>query len=98
MKLQVKLYPSLNEAAGCSSLLLTLEAEQATVREMMRSLIDRFGEKFRRCLFDENGRPIAAWSVFINHRRPVHFNQADLLDLPLTDGGMVSFLLALAGG
>ncbi len=97
MSIQVKLLPPLNTAAGRSQVEVPAEGLQ-TVEDLIRTLTQKFGGDFRRCLFSEDGRIIPAWCVFVNDRPPVHFNRPGALQTPLNDGEEVTFLLALAGG
>lgn len=76
---------------------LTLDAG-ATLQVLIDKLVERFGIKVHRCLFDDRGRIITAWCVFINKRPPVHFNRPEAMRTPLADSDEVSILLALAGG
>lgn len=97
MSVHVKLYPPLNTAIGASRVELPADGLE-TVKDLIMKLTEKFGENFRRCLFETDGRIIPAWCVFVNNRQPVHFNRSDALQTPVSDGDEVAFLLALAGG
>ena len=96
MKLRLRLYPPLNSAARRDRLELSMEGE-VTIQNVIDELVARFGPEFRRHLYDDQGRIIPAWCLFIN-KRPVHFNRPEALGAYLADGDELSFLLALAGG
>lgn len=97
MSIRVRLLPPLNTAAGRSLVELAPEGLE-TVADLINTLIDKFGQDFRRSLFSEDGRIIPAWCVFVNDRPPVYFNSGEALQTRLQDGDEVTFLLALAGG
>jgi molybdopterin converting factor small subunit len=96
MKLHLRLYPPLNTAARRDTLELSLEGE-VTIQRLIDDLVERFGSEFRQHLYDDRGRIVPAWCLFVNER-PVHFNRPEALTTPLADGDELGFLLALAGG
>lgn len=98
MRIRVQLYPPLNDAAGRSRLEVVLDGDDVSLQSLIDTLVKQFGDDFRKLLYDDRGRIVGGWCVFINQKTPVHFNQPDALATPLCDGDEVSFLLALAGG
>lgn len=97
MAIQVKFYPPLNTAAGRCRIEISTEG-LATVQDLINRLLEQYGQEVRHILFDNKGRIIPAWCVFINNRQPVHFNRPEALETVVADGDTVVFLLALAGG
>jgi len=95
VRVQVRLYPPLNNTAGVERLTLELE-EGADLGDLVAVLADRFGEALRVHLYDRRGI-IPGWCAFVNDR-PNPFNRPESLSLTLSEGDRVSFLLNLAGG
>ncbi len=96
MELEVQLYPPLNNTAGQSRVQLSLNAP-ATIQSVIEALVARFGPEFRRHLYDDAGRIVPAWSVFVNGR-PVQLNRREKLLTAVEDGDELAFLLNIAGG
>jgi molybdopterin converting factor small subunit len=96
MELTIRLYPPLNDTAGRDLVRLAFEGA-VTVQQVVDALVDRFGPAFRRHLYDDEGRFIPAWCVFVDER-PVQLNRLENLQTPLKEGNAVSFLLNIAGG
>jgi molybdopterin converting factor small subunit len=98
MRIRVLLYPPLNNAAGRSRLEVVLDRDDVSLQSLIDKLVEQFGDKFRKLLYDDQDRIVGGWCAFINQKAPVHFNQTDALATPICDGDEISFLLALAGG
>jgi molybdopterin converting factor small subunit len=96
MEIRLKLFPPLSDAAGASELNLTVE-NQATLETVVNALVNRFGNRMKRHLFDTEGRIIPSWAVFLN-QKIVPFNQPQVLEVPVQPQDEVSFILNIAGG
>ncbi len=92
----MRLYPPLNDTARQEVVQLSLE-EPVTVQTVIDGLVERFGLAFRRHLYDDRGKMIPAWCVFIREH-PVQLNSRDGLSTAIQAGDEISFLLNLAGG
>ena len=92
----MRLYPPLNDTARQALVHLSLQ-EPVTVRTVIDALIERFGPAFRHNLYDDQGRIIPAWCVFVGEH-PVQLNSQDGLSTPIQAGDEIAFLLNLAGG
>ena len=92
----MRLYPPLNDAARQDIVHLSLE-EPVTVRTVIDALVDRFGPAFRYHLYDDQGRIIPAWCVFVREH-PIQLNSQDGLSTSVKAGDEIAFLLNLAGG
>ncbi len=97
MKVRMRLYPPLNNAAGRERVALTLPGDRATIQDALDALTERFGGRLRRHLYDSGGRLVPAWCAFVNNK-PVYLNRPQALSHPLKEGDEISLLLALAGG
>jgi hypothetical protein len=73
MELTIRLYPPLNDTAGQNAVRLAFQGA-VTVQQVVDALVDRFGPAFRRHLYDDEGRFIPAWCVFVDGR-PVQLNR-----------------------
>ena len=98
MRIRVHLYPPLNNAAGRSRMEIVLDPGEPSLQALIDKMVEQFGDKFRKLLYDDRDRIVGGWCAFINQKSPVHFNQSDALTTSLCDGDEVSLLLALAGG
>ena len=96
MEIRLKLFPPLSDAAGASELNLTV-GNQATLETVVNALVNRFGNRMKRHLFDTEGRIIPSWAVFLN-QKIVPFNQPHVLEVPGQPQDEVSFILNIAGG
>jgi molybdopterin converting factor small subunit len=96
MEIRLKLFPPLSDAAGASELNLTV-GNQATLETVVNALVNRFGNRMKRHLFDTEGRIIPSWAVFLN-QKIVSFNQPHVLEVPVQPQDEVSFILNIAGG
>jgi molybdopterin converting factor small subunit len=92
----VKLFPPLNNTAGRSRVAISLEAG-GTIHTVIDRLIEQFGPRFRQHFYDDHGRIIPAWSVFVNGQ-PVQLNRCENLASPVEDGDELTFILNIAGG
>jgi molybdopterin converting factor small subunit len=98
MQVRVHLYPPLNNAAGRSRLEVVLDGDEDSLQTLIDKMVEQFGDKFRKLLYDDRGLIVGGWCAFINQKPPIHFNQPDALTTALCDGDEISLLLALAGG
>ena len=84
MEIRLKLFPPLSDAAGASELNLTV-GNQATLETVVNALVNRFGNRMKRHLFDTEGRIIP-------------LNQPQALEVPVHSQDEISFILNIAGG
>jgi molybdopterin converting factor small subunit len=96
MDVQVKLFPPLNNTAGRSRVTVALAGE-GSIQGVIDALIAQFGPRFRQHLYDDQGRIVPAWSVFVNGE-PVQLNRREHLLTPVDDGDELTFILNIAGG
>ncbi len=96
MNLNVTLFPPLRNAAGCSRVSLSLEGE-GTIQAVIDGLVAQFGPPFRQHLYDDQGRIVPAWSVFLNSD-PIQLNRPEHLLTVVQDGDELAFILNIAGG
>lgn len=96
MEIRLKLFPPLSDAAGAAELNLTV-GNQATLDTVVNALVNRFGNRMKRHLFDTEGWIIPSWAVFMN-QKIVPFNQPHVLEVPVHPQDEVTFILNIAGG
>jgi molybdopterin converting factor small subunit len=96
MQVQVKLFPPLNTTAGRSEVKVALSG-QSTIQVVIDELVEQFGPFFRQHLYDDQGRIVPAWSVFVNGQ-PVQLNRPENLETPVTGGDELILVLNIAGG
>jgi molybdopterin converting factor small subunit len=93
---RLKLFSPLAETAGVPELTLTLQ-DGATLKSVVKVLVDRFGDEMRQHLFDTEGQLIPSWAVFLN-QRVILLNQPGALDTPVFAQDEITFILNIAGG
>jgi len=96
VNLKVTLFPPLRNAAGRSQVSVSLEGE-GTIQAVIDALVAQFGPQFRQHLYDDQGRIVPAWSVFLNSN-PIQLNRPEHLLTAVQDGDELAFLLNIAGG
>jgi molybdopterin converting factor small subunit len=96
MDVLVKLFPPLNNTAGRSRVTVPLE-DEGTVQAVIDALVAQFGARFRQHLYDDQGRIVPAWTVFVRGE-PIQLNRKEHLLTPVQDGDELTFILNIAGG
>lgn len=97
MFVRLRLFPPLSDAAGATELTLAVEEEPATLKTVVDALSARFGEGMKRHLYDDEGRIIPSWAVFLNHEI-IPLNQPNALGTEIAAGDEFAFILNIAGG
>jgi len=95
MIVRLRLFPPLSDAAGATELTLAVE-EPATLKTVVNALSARFGEEMKRHLYDDEGRIILSWTVFLNHEI-IPLNQPNALATEIVAGDELAFILNIAG-
>jgi MoaD family protein len=96
MRIQVKGYLTLRGVIGDQPA-REIEAEQATIRDLLQQLSLELGQEFTQIFFDpETGEPNRLVSVLVNGRHYTHL--PDGLDTILADGDEVALFPPAAGG
>ena len=94
MKVHLKIFlPTLPEAIGDNE--LEFEFAGSTVNDLIGSLIERYGQKARYALNDEQGQFDPLIQVLLNGEVWV---TRDQLDTTLQDGDDLIFMMMMAGG
>jgi len=94
MKIYLKiLLPVLPEAIGRKELEVEFAGE--TVNDLIRYLVERYGQRARQALYDEKGKLDPVVQVLLNGREWITH---DRLDTPLQDGDNVVLMIMMAGG
>lgn len=96
LKVIVRLYPPLNDIAGQDFLSLFIDPG-ATIGDLLSNLVSRFGEKFKKCLYEKSEKIMPAWCIFINEKI-IAIKDPNSLQEHLSDGDKISIILNLAGG
>ncbi len=96
MFVRLKLFPPLSDAAGSTELALAVE-EPATLETVVEALVVRFGGVMKRHLYDDEGKIIPSWAVFLNHEI-IPLNKPNALSTEIAAGDELSFILNIAGG
>lgn len=76
---------------------LELEDERATVRDALRTLCNRYGERFESFLFDPSTKEIKRSNLVLLNGQP-YINLAGRLDCELKDGDEITLSPVLVGG
>jgi MoaD family protein len=94
MNVHLKIFlPTLPEAIGDNE--LDFEFSGATVNDLIKSLVERYGQKARQALYDEKGEFDPLVQVLLNGEQWV---TQDRLDTTLQDGDSLVFMMMMAGG
>jgi MoaD family protein len=94
MKVQVRYYAMLREAAGRRSEEVEF-LEGSSFGDLMELVVAKYGVVFRRYVFDDEGRERDYLSFMVNG---VSVHSRDGFDTPLTDGDVVAILPPVGGG
>jgi molybdopterin synthase sulfur carrier subunit len=87
-KVKVKLYTRFRTIAGTGE----LDVESHNVSNLIDSLTEKFGEKFRKELLDQKGKLRPFHNILINGTK------MDRLDTELKNGDIVAFFSPIDGG
>lgn len=94
MKVHLKIFlPALPEAIGDNE--LVVEFAGTTVSDLIKTLVDQYGQKARQALYDEKGKFDPLVQVLLNGEEWV---TQDRLDTTLQDGDSLVFMMMMAGG
>ena len=74
---------------------ITMDFTDQTVEELILQVTEKFGEKVKKFLLDENGRLDMMLKVLRNQEEWI---QSDQMQRPLEDGDHVTIMLLAAGG
>ena len=94
MKVHLKIFlPTLPEAIGKNE--LSMEFSGVTVNDLIEYLVERYGQKARKALYDEKGKFDPLVQVLLNGEEWVTY---DKLDTALQEGDQLILMMMLAGG
>lgn len=95
MKIKIKTLANLWEAVGRRrEILLELE-EKSKVMDIVRKLIEMFGDPVKKILLDDKGKLNSMVSVMVNGRE---LNYEEMHQVELKDGDEVLFMPPVVGG
>ena len=95
MRVYVRLFTALRELAGKGEVTLDLNVDKATVGDVLRELVKKFGPKFSDYLFNEKAMVRDYLQLLVNGR------SVDLLEglkTRLDDGDVVAVVPPVGGG
>lgn len=93
-KVEVKFYAMLRETTGTKKEVITFEAK-ASVGDLINLLVERYGDEFRRYIYD-HGKLIRDYiSLMLNG---ININSLEGLDTLLRDGDVLAILPPVGGG
>ncbi|MCD6485220.1 MAG: MoaD family protein [Candidatus Odinarchaeota archaeon] len=87
----VKLFANLRELAGTRE----LKVEASTIEEVLKKLIEKFGESFRKELFAEENKIRDEYLLLLNGK---NFEFLDGLKTKLKDNDVIAILPPVGGG
>ena len=94
LKVTILLFAALKEVAGKKRVELTFD-QSLTLKDLMTELSERYGKKFYRFVFDEDGRFKSYIRFFINEE-PVKASEVEQINLK--DGDIVAIIPPVSGG
>ena len=74
---------------------ITMDFTGQTVDELVQQITEKYGEKVKKFLLDENGRLDMILRVLCNKEEWIH---SDQMQKPLEDGDHITIMLLAAGG
>ena len=74
---------------------ITMDFTGQTVDELVQQITEKYGEKVKKFLLDENGRLDMILRVLCNKEEWIH---SDQMQRPLEDGDHITIMLLAAGG
>lgn len=94
MKIQVRFVATLRHILGVKSIDLEI-SRPMKVLEVLNLLAEKYGEKFRKAVFDENGKVKSEFLIFVNE---AEISVLDGLNTEISDGDVITLLPTIHGG
>lgn len=85
--------PNVVKIVGGKSLALDFRGE--TIDDLVKAIVDKYGQKLRRFLLDESGKLDMMFNVLLNKKEWIRGNQMNKI---LEDGDQVTIMILAAGG
>jgi len=95
MKITVKAFATIREALGTFGRIMIEFPEEVTIKNLLETLSEKFGEKFDAEVLDADGLPKKTVKIFVNGRDIEFLNG---LSTVLKDGDEVALVPPVAGG
>jgi len=92
IKVKVGSFFTLKEVLGGNNQEIELTAEDSTLNGLLKELSRRYGDKFKKQIFDPQTGGVKFYRIVINGRHCLD------LETPLKNGDQIDFYPALAGG
>ncbi len=94
MEIQTKFFAALREIVGTKMTIVEMDAG-ALIQDVLHNLIKRYGEIFKRQLFDDQGKLSTSYQVLVNG---INIGTLEGLETPLNDGDTIAILPPVGGG
>ncbi len=85
--------PIVAKIVGGKSISFDLSGQ--TVDDLINEMINKYGQKLRRFLFDDSGKLDRVFKIFLNKKEWI---RTDQMKKPLKDGDQVTLMMLVAGG
>ena len=94
MKIQVRFIATLRHLLGVKSVDLEIPRPMKLL-EVLNLLAEKHGEKFRKAIFDENGKVKSEFLILVND---VEISVLNGLNTEISDGDVITLLPTIHGG
>lgn len=95
VRVVVKAFATIRDVVGEFGIVSIELPEEATIKDLLETLLKRFGEGVKIQVLDSNGLPRKTVKIFVNGRDIEFLNG---LSTPLKDGDEVALIPPIAGG
>ena len=94
MKIQVRFIATLRHVLGVKSVDLEIPRPMKLL-EVLNLLAEKYGEKFRKAIFDENGKVKSEFLILVNDAEISVLNE---INTEISDGDVITLLPTIHGG
>lgn len=74
---------------------ISFDLSGQTVDDLIDEMINKYGQKLRRFLFDDSGKLDTVFKILLNKKEWI---RRDQMNKPLKDGDQVTLMMLVAGG
>jgi sulfur carrier protein ThiS len=95
---EMDLSPAFQSICPFSHLRVEIVEQEITVKGLLHQLADRWGEKMKALLFEQDGDAVLSGLMVLVNDQTLTGTALNVRDVPLRDGDKVSLLYFVSGG